>query len=118
LSDSKSENWSTSLKNENRDMNRIIKMKKIRYFLLFFLVSSCTSYPETIEDVLQQAGNNRKELEKVLKRYSRRSSDSLKFRAAGFLIVNMPGKYSEYMEGEWNDLATVSLRMKNMIFTI
>lgn len=85
-------------------------MQKLRYLLLILLVSSCTTYPEAIEDVLQQAGNNRKELEKVLKHYSRNPADTLKLRAAEFLIENMPGKYSEYMEGQWNDLATVYLR--------
>jgi len=85
-------------------------MQKLVYLFLIVLVSSCTSYPETIEDVLRQAGKNRKELEKVLKHYGKNPSDSLKLRAAEFLIANMPGKYSEYMEGPWNDLATVYLR--------
>jgi hypothetical protein len=37
-------------------------------------------------------------------------ADSLKLRAAEFLIVNMPGKYSEYYDAPWNDVATVHLR--------
>jgi hypothetical protein len=63
-----------------------------------------------LETVLDQAGKNRKELEKVLKHYSRASADSLKWRAAEFLIVNMPGKYSAYYDAPWNDVATVHLR--------
>ena len=85
-------------------------MQKIRYLMLIILVYSCTSYPEAIEDVLRQAGKNRKELEKVLKYYGKNPADSLKLRAAKFLIVNMPGKYSEYYDAPWNDVATVHLQ--------
>lgn len=44
---------------------------------------------------LRYAGKNRTELEKVLRRYEK---DSLKYRAACFLIENMP--YHNYYEGE------------------
>ncbi|MDR1339457.1 MAG: transglutaminase-like domain-containing protein [Prevotellaceae bacterium] len=63
-----------------------------------------------METVLEQAGKNRRELEKVLKHYSREPADSLKWRAAEFLILNMPGKYSVYYDAPWNDVATVRLR--------
>jgi len=63
-----------------------------------------------MKDVLQQAGKNRRELEKVLKHYGKNTADSLKLRAAEFLIVNMPGKYSEYYDAPWNDVSTVMLR--------
>ena len=49
-------------------------MQKLRYFFLVLLVCSCSSYPESIEDVLRQAGGNRNELEKVLKHYNRTPS--------------------------------------------
>jgi hypothetical protein len=49
-----------------------------------------------VEEVLQEAGSNRCELEKVLKHYSKNPADSLKLRAAEFLIANMSGRYSEY----------------------
>ena len=39
---------------------------------------------------LQSAKNNRKELEKVLRRYQKNPADSLKYKAACFLIENMP----------------------------
>ena len=79
-------------------------------FLL--LLASCKSnnYSIEIESVLSLAGNNRQELEKVLNHYSQTPDDSLKLRAAEFLIVNMPGKYSEYYDASWNDIATTSLR--------
>jgi hypothetical protein len=74
-------------------------------------LSACsTRFSPEIEAVLQQAGGNRAELEKVLKYYGKTPADSLKLRAAEFLIVNMPGKYSEYYDAPWNDVATVHLR--------
>jgi hypothetical protein len=44
------------------------------------------------------AGANRTELEKVLRLYSRHAEDSLKYRAACFLIENMP--FYAYPVGE------------------
>lgn len=43
-----------------------------------------------MEIALQSAGNNRKELEKVLSLYQKNPADSLKYKAACFLIENMP----------------------------
>lgn len=50
-----------------------------------------------LENALCLAGENRIELEKVLNRYARNPGDSLKLRAAEFLIENMPGH--SYYEG-------------------
>jgi len=68
----------------------------VRFTLLFIigLFISCSHYSPEIEYVLKQAGSNREELERVLKHYSSHPTDSLKLRAAEFLIANMPGKYS------------------------
>jgi len=63
-----------------------------------------------METVLRQAGRNRGELEKVLNHYRKNPADSLKLRAAEFLILNMPGKYSIYYDAPWNDVATVMFR--------
>ena len=82
-------------------------MQRLYYFFLIIMVCSCTSYPEAIEDVLRQAGVNRKELEKVLNHYSKNPSDSLKLRAAELLIVNMPGKYSEYYDAPWYEATNI-----------
>jgi hypothetical protein len=41
---------------------------------------------------------------------AQRPADSLKLKAAEFLILNMPGKYSESYEAPWEDVATVNLR--------
>ncbi|MDR3142202.1 MAG: hypothetical protein LBU37_10830, partial [Tannerellaceae bacterium] len=87
-------------------------MKNIRNILILLAVCavSCTRFSSEIETVLQQAGDNRVELEKVLKHYGKTPVDSLKLRAAEFLIANMPGKQSEYYDAPWNDVATAHLR--------
>jgi hypothetical protein len=51
-----------------------------------------------VEYALNLAGNNRNELEKVLEHYSKDPGDSLKYKAAVFLIENMP--YYSYYEGK------------------
>jgi hypothetical protein len=71
---------------------------KLTCLIIVILAISCARerYSPEIEDVLRQTGKNREELEKVLTYYSCRPADSLKLCAAEFLIINMPGKYSEY----------------------
>lgn len=68
-------------------------------------VTSCNqhTYNQRIAEALRLAGSNRYELEKVLEHYSKADSDSLKLRAAEFLIVNMDVHFS--FEGEiWHNL--------------
>ncbi|WP_307996931.1 transglutaminase domain-containing protein [Bacteroides congonensis] len=55
----------------------------------------------SLEVSLQSAGSSRKELEKVLCRYQVHPSDSLKYKAACFLIENMP--FYTYSDGEQLD---------------
>lgn len=52
----------------------------------------------SLEIALQSAGSNRKELEKVLYHYQIEPSDSLKYKAACFLIENIP--FYTYSDGE------------------
>jgi hypothetical protein len=67
------------------------------------LFSSCMQQKELsfLEQALVLAADNRVELEKVLFRYKQKEEDSLKYRAACFLIENMP--YCYYFEGELLD---------------
>lgn len=78
--------------------NHCYKMKKRLYFLylLLLFLGSCSQNHESerLEAALNLAGNNRQELEKVLRHYA---DDSLKYKAAVFLISNMP--YHTYYEG-------------------
>ncbi len=63
-------------------------------FLFFFIIYSCSDKKSGLDLALEAAGENRPELEKVLQYYSRNPEDSLKYRAARFLIENMPYYYS------------------------
>ena len=57
-------------------------------------LGNCTKDYFYLESVLMSAGANRAELEKVLGYYSEHPADSLKYRAACYLIENMPYHYS------------------------
>jgi hypothetical protein len=61
--------------------------------IIFTLTIACTRRPSRLEQALALAGENRAELEKVLTHYSRTADDSLKLRAAVFLIENMRWHY-------------------------
>lgn len=75
-------------------------MKILTFFILFYLFLSCSTHKESglsLEQGLSMAGENRKELEKVLEYYKK---DSFKLKAAQYLIVNMPFHFSrvEYFQ--------------------
>ena len=61
------------------------------FFFLLILSAGCRHTDPDLENALRQAGENRSQLEQVLDHYR---NDSLKYKAACFLIANMPGKYS------------------------
>jgi hypothetical protein len=67
-------------------------------------------YSPEINEVLFMAGDNRSELEKTLKHYSGNPADSLKLRAAEFLIVNMPGKYSLEYDAPFETVVAAYIR--------
>ena len=77
-----------------------------RWIFLFFIaigIHSCCKRQDlpsifNLEESLEQAGNNRAELEKVLHHYQVDPADSLKYQAACFLIENMP--YYGFYKGE------------------
>lgn len=69
-------------------------MKAVYFFIIVLCLLSCRPGDHRLSEALQLAGDNREELEKVLEYYSRSETDSLKLRAAEFLISNMPGHYT------------------------
>ena len=69
-------------------------MQKFVFYLMFLICFSCGKKQNYLKDALQFAGENRTEMEKVLAHYRQNPADSLKYRAAVFLIENMPGHYS------------------------
>jgi hypothetical protein len=80
------------------------------YFVFQHYRNSNSEYPPEINAVLSMAGANRSQLETVLKYYSRNPSDSLKLRAAEFLIANMPGKHSLEYDAPFEDVMAVYMR--------
>lgn len=75
---------------------------KFLYFVLFIFCFSCSVPTDSkLNQALELSGKNRIQLEKVLKYYSVSSKDSLKYKAACFLIENMP--YYYYYEGKQLD---------------
>ncbi|NMB50663.1 MAG: discoidin domain-containing protein [Bacteroidales bacterium] len=75
-------------------------------FLIFFTCALTTckqkTYNQRLVAALELAGSNRSELEKVLEYYSQEKSDSLKLKAAEFLICNMDVHYS-YKSKSWDN---------------
>lgn len=61
------------------------------FIILFFSSCSQGSSDSALDKALRLAGDNRGELEKVLDYYSREDSSNEAYRAAVFLIENMPG---------------------------
>jgi hypothetical protein len=79
-------------------MEEAMMVSRVRFtapvlLLALALASACSrspQYPPEVEEALTLAGNNRGELEKVLSHYAH-PADSLKYRAALYLIGNMEG---------------------------
>lgn len=63
-------------------------------FTLLLLVAGLYGQSGELAKSLSAAGENRSELEKVLAHYAQNKSDSLKWKAACFLIENMPAHYA------------------------
>jgi len=69
--------------------------------VLFFVFHDFSSYPKSLDPIFKMAGKNQSELKRVIRHYSWFASDSLKRRAAIFLIENMDAHYS-YQSDEWD----------------
>lgn len=64
-------------------------MKHRVYLIACLIIVSCSKYSQGLEESLKLAGNNKSELKKVLKHYKKNTEDSLKYKAACYLIDNM-----------------------------
>lgn len=58
-------------------------------------ICSCSKYPADIKESLAFAGKNKPQLEKVLDHYSQNPADSLKYKAACFLVRNLRWHYGK-----------------------
>lgn len=72
---------------------------KLSSLLLLSLLFSCKPWSSETEAALKLAGDNRNELEHVLKYYREVEPDPMKFRAAEYLISNMTYRYSIFGPG-------------------
>jgi hypothetical protein len=80
-------------------------MKYLAFIAAAIVLSgSCSRPPSRLEQALALAGENRGELEKVLAHYSADPADSLKYRAARFLIENMAIHYYYRQNPEYYDV--------------
>lgn len=60
------------------------------YILVILLaLTACAPLPQGVEESLKIAGSNKWELRKVLRHYRKHEADSLKYKAALFLVDNM-----------------------------
>lgn len=69
-------------------------IRALLIFLCVILFVSCSKPGSLLEQSLASAQDNRNELEKVIEYYSKNERDSLKLKAAIFLIENMPFHFS------------------------
>src|SRR5690606_5057523 len=68
-------------------------------FLLLLLLFACNPWSSETEKALKLAGDNRNELEHVLRHYREVKPDPMKFRAAEYLISNMTYRHSIFGPG-------------------
>lgn len=73
-----------------------------------FLLTSCHKGDDQLEQIYRLAGDNRPELEETLARYAQNPGDSLKYRAADFLIRNMAHGYRNESDQFVYDATVVS----------
>lgn len=78
-------------------------MKRLNAFIILtvcfgFSIVGCNSGENQLESTLKEAGSNRKQLEEVLQHYKKSTKDSLKYKAALFLINNIENKF--YYSGD------------------
>ena len=67
----------------------------MRYIInLVLCILLCSCQKSALDRALELAGENVSELQQVMDYYSNNPADSLKYRAAVFLIENMPGHFS------------------------
>jgi len=71
-------------------------------FIFIFVFTGCASYPDSLKSNFKLAGKNKSELKKVIRHYSVHRADSLKRKAAIFLIENMDA-HTSYVCKSWDD---------------
>lgn len=85
---------------------------KIQLLLFLIWFVACCRYPREVTTSLKLAGDNRQQLEKVIKHY-KKNSENEKLRAACFLIANMKDKGTYVNELVDNDGNPVGFNISN-----
>lgn len=98
-----------------KSINKIIMKKSLVIIIIattfIYLLLGCNNQiPTRVEKVIKLAGNNGKELKKVIQHYSSSVEDSLKLKATYFLIENMEEKYSIIPLKKDNDYKNLVLK--------
>lgn len=81
------------------DNMKLDKLNNWIFVMVMFIAFSCSPWSSETDRALKLAGDNREELEKVLLHYSENEADSLKLKAAEFLISNMIFQYTKFGPG-------------------
>lgn len=79
----------------------IVKIKLYNSLLVvsvLIMLFGCSSYQEKAEAMLQQAGSNKQELQRVIEHY-KTIGEKQKLKAACYLIANMEDKYTDWSTG-------------------
>ena len=96
-------------------------MKIVSIYSLFVAIFLCVACDKSLDNVLQMSGDNRAELEKVLAHF-KEAPDPLRYRAAKFLIENMPYNYSntgdaaEYADSAFSISSRYPIEQRDSIF--
>lgn len=93
--------------------NKSSLLNILTIFSLLLFSASC-QYPQPVRQALMQSGENKAELEKVLKHYGHGRQQALHLKAAEFLIAEMPGHYSYESKTMSNYIATMDSMYPDM----
>lgn len=98
-----------------RTINNLAQIKDSMKYLLMVLVAfftiSCSPTSTKLKEAIYKSKENKVELEKLLSHYSSNPGDSLKLKAAIFLVENMPGHIT--LEGEEIDRNNINVELAN-----
>ena len=76
----------------------------VLFLALFFTSCVKKNTPKSVENALNLAGENKKELQAVLNSYAKEDINGSKLRAAEYLISSMPKYKSSYDEGYYEEI--------------
>lgn len=97
-----------------------MRIENILTIVLTLIVCSCHKQPTALQNALDMAGENGNQLTEVINFYQS-PKDSLKLKAAYYLIENMPGKFhyiDDYPEAMLDSISNKMQQLKNSHFLV